>query len=128
MTPCDRSKPSSSRGGSASEPTAAFSRLSREQPLVSVSIPTFNSARTLALCLDSVTQQTYPEVEINIVDGNSGDETVEIAGHYGVDVVQYAGALLGARSEGAKLAEGKYILLLDSDQVLGIDAIQRCVN
>jgi len=98
------------------------------QPLVSVSIPTFNSARTLALCLDALIHQTYGNVEVNVIDGNSSDETVGIAERYGFHVVQYSGALLGARNEGTQLARGKYILLLDSDQVLTTDAIQRAVQ
>jgi len=98
------------------------------RPLVTVSIPTFNSSRTLALCLASIRQQTYPHIEINIIDGNSSDETAAIAKQYSVQTVRYSGALLGARNEGARLANGKYVLLLDSDQVLSSDTIQRAVE
>jgi glycosyltransferase involved in cell wall biosynthesis len=98
------------------------------QPLVSVSIPTLNSARTLELCLDSVARQTYKDLEINIIDGDSDDETIEIAEHHGVPIFRYSGALLGARSEGLRQARGEYVLLLDSDQVLCPDAIERAVR
>ena len=80
------------------------------------------------MCLDALMQQTYENVEVNVIDANSSDETVGIAKRYGIHVVQYSGALLGARNEGTKLAKGKYVLLLDSDQVLSTDAIQRAVQ
>ena len=100
----------------------------RAQPLVSVTIPTFNSAKTLALCLDSVMQQTYKNIEIIVINGDSTDNTETIARKYDVNIVNYSGALLGARNEGTQLSCGKYVLLLDSDQVLRIDAIQRAVS
>lgn len=48
-------------------------------PLVSIVIPTFNSSKTLGLCLESVRNQDYDNVEIIVVDNNSSDSTKEIA-------------------------------------------------
>ncbi len=48
-------------------------------PLVSVVIPTRNSERTLKECLRSVNAQSYPNVEIIVVDSASNDKTAEIA-------------------------------------------------
>ena len=47
--------------------------------LVSVIVPTKNSERTLAKCLDSIRNQTYKSIEIIVVDNNSIDSTKEIA-------------------------------------------------
>ena len=96
--------------------------------LVSVSIPTYNSATTLGLCLESVKLQTYKQIEINIVDGGSSDKTIEIASKYGAKILESTQALLGARYEGVKAAKGEYVLLLDSDQILERDAIKRAVK
>lgn len=54
-------------------------------PSVSVIISTYNSDRTLDLCLQSIQKQEYPKakVEILIVDGGSQDETLDIAKKYG---------------------------------------------
>ena len=97
------------------------------KPLVTISIPTFNSASFLKKCLKAVRDQTYKNIEVNVVDGNSHDGTVEIANRFGAKVMNYPGALLGARYEGLKVAKGKYILLLDSDQILEETCVEKAV-
>jgi glycosyltransferase involved in cell wall biosynthesis len=49
-----------------------------ENTLVSIIIATFNAGNTLQNCLDSIFQQTYPHIEIIIIDGLSSDDTIEI--------------------------------------------------
>ncbi len=99
-----------------------------KSPLVTVSIPTYNSAKTLTLCLESVASQTYKNIEINIVDKNSTDTTLEIAKKYKCKIINYPKALLGARYQGVKEANGDYILMLDSDQVLEKTAVERSIE
>ena len=96
--------------------------------LISVTIPTYNSEKTLKKTLESVKAQTYENVEIIIIDSNSKDKTLEIAKEFNVKVIQYEGTLLGARGVGAEKAKGKYVLLLDSDQILEKTAIERGVK
>jgi glycosyltransferase involved in cell wall biosynthesis len=96
-------------------------------PLVTISIPTFNSASFLGMCLKAAHDQTYNNIEINIIDGNSRDNTIEIAKKFNTKIVNYPGALLGARYEGLKIANGEYILLLDSDQIMEPSCIERAV-
>ena len=49
-----------------------------EKGLVSIIIATFNSARTLQAALDSIANQTYPNIELIVVDGGSTDGTLEM--------------------------------------------------
>lgn len=48
------------------------------KPLISVIIAVYNGAKTLPRCIDSISNQTYPNKEIIIIDGGSTDGTVEI--------------------------------------------------
>ena len=48
------------------------------KPLISVIVAVYNGAKTLQRCIDSVSDQTYPNKEIIIIDGGSTDGTVEI--------------------------------------------------
>jgi len=97
------------------------------EPLVSVNIPTYNSERNLDECLRSVINQTYRNIEIILIDGYSRDRTLEIAKKYSAEV--YFGKMLSERRRiGVEKSLGKYIFLLDSDQVLESDAVRKCVE
>ena len=97
-------------------------------PLVSITIPTYNSANTLEMCMRSIIRQTYPNIEILVVDSNSSDRTKEIALEYGARVIPCNGYLLESRYKGIMESRGEYIVLLDSDQMLYEDTIERAVN
>src|SRR5437660_345634 len=96
-------------------------------PLVSVNIPTHNSASTLRKTLHSVVEQNYRPIEIVVADSFSSDDSRKIADHFGCIVVRTSSKLLGARREAFLKSGGDYIMLLDSDQILRPNTIQRCV-
>jgi glycosyltransferase involved in cell wall biosynthesis len=48
------------------------------KPLISVIVAVYNGAKTLQRCIDSVSDQTYPNKELIIIDGGSTDGTIEI--------------------------------------------------
>jgi len=100
----------------------------KDKPLVSVTIPTYNSERTIGVCLKSVQRQTYPNVEVIVVDSHSNDGTREIAENFDVRIVTTMEKLLGARYKGLKESEGEYVLLLDSDQILEKTVIARALD
>ncbi len=88
-------------------------------PLVSVVIPAYNSARFLGEAIESVLQQTYPRIEIILVDDGSTDETAEIARSYPVQYIyQPNRGISAARNAGIARAQGKYVLFLDHDDRL----------
>ena len=96
--------------------------------LVSITIPTYNSEKTLRETLQSVKAQTYPYIELILIDSNSTDKTLKIAEDFGAKVYQYEGTLLGARDLGVKKAKGEYVLLVDSDHILDKTTIERGIE
>jgi glycosyltransferase involved in cell wall biosynthesis len=89
-------------------------------PGISIVIPTYNSARALTLCLDSIAEQEYAgETEIIIADGGSTDATLEIARRY-TDKIYPNPLKTGeaGKAVGVKHASGEIIALIDSDNIL----------
>jgi len=96
--------------------------------LVSVIIPTYNEEAALPFALKSVVKQTYPFIEVIVVDSHSSDKTKDIALGFDTKVIDYDGKLLGARCTGFKASIGDFILLLDADQILEEDAVARAME
>ena len=89
-------------------------------PLVSVAIPAYNAAATLGEALDSVLNQTYPRLEIIVVDDGSSDGTAAILQSYGTrirTISQANAGLAGARNAGLLAARGELIALFDADDL-----------
>ena len=96
--------------------------------LVSVVVPTRNSARTLDACLKSIRSQRHSAVELVVVDNHSSDQTAEIARRY-ADVFDTHGPERSAqRNRGAHIAKGEYLLFIDADMTLDPDVIDDCVE
>ena len=95
--------------------------------LVSVVIPTRNSAATIADCVKSVMSQSHRPIEIIVVDNYSTDSTEEIAKRNGAIVMLRAGGRSAQKNWGAKFAKGEYLYFVDSDLILGPDVISRCL-
>jgi len=101
---------------------------SAEQPLVSVIIPTKNSEATIEKCLMSLTEQSYKNLEIIVVDNYSRDRTRIIAKKFGANVF-LKGPERGAQVNfGIGKAGGKYVYRVDSDFVLHANVIREAVE
>ena len=103
------------------------------KPLVSVIIPVYNYGRTLDRALYSVFNQTYKNLEIIIIDDGSTDEfTCLKLKHLNLPntkiIFQENGGPSKARNEGIKASIGKYILPLDSDDLIHPIYIESCIK
>lgn len=98
-------------------------------PLVSVIIPTYNNAKYLRECIESVLNQSYGNLEIIVVDDGSDDETKNIAADYPKInyLFQTNKGLANARNTAIKKSCGKYVFFLDSDDILLKDSISELV-
>ena len=99
----------------------------KKYPLVSINIRTYNSAATLEETLQSIKNQSYPNIEILIADNYSVDKTQEIAKKYKA-IVHHASKLGDARYENYRRSHGVYIFSVDSDQVLDEKLVEECVH
>lgn len=90
-------------------------------PFFSIILPTFNRARLIERAIASVSQQTFDDWELVIVDDGSTDRTFETLRPFLLadSRIRYHFAanrgLAGARNIGLELAAGEYITFLDSD-------------
>lgn len=99
-----------------------------KEPLVSVVVPTRNSEKTIGACLDSIKNQSYPNIEIIVVDNHSTDRTCDVARRYTEKVFLTGPERSAQRNYGAALAGGEYLLFPDSDMVLTEDVVRDCVD
>jgi len=100
-----------------------------DTPLVSIIVPTLNSARTLGATLGSIRAQTYSNIEVVIVDGGSRDATKEIATSSGRTQFYTTNPDKSTQLNfGAKLAKGKYVYRVDSDFILEPTVVEEAVR
>ena len=95
---------------------------------VSIVIPTHNRAGLLRLAVDSALAQTYPQVEVIVVDDGSTDGTAAMVAQYGERVTYLRQAnrdVAAARNTGIRAASGDYLAFLDDDDLILPDKIER---
>lgn len=106
----------------------------KENFKISVIIPVFNTQDYLKICLDSVLQQTYHNLEIILIDDGSSDKSGEICDAY---ANQYSNVLVrhiknegvsSARNLGISLATGDFIGFIDSDDIIASDMYENLLK
>lgn len=101
------------------------------EPLVSVIVPVYNTARYLPACLASLRSQRYAALELLLIDDGSTDGSAALcdaaaAADPRVRVLHQKNAgLAAARNAGLARARGEYLTFVDSDDLLHRDAIAR---
>jgi tetratricopeptide (TPR) repeat protein len=98
---------------------------------VSVIIPTYNRSKLLQLAVESVLAQTYPAVEIIVVDDGSTDDTEAVMEQYAGRITyikQDNQGVAAARNAGIRVASGEYLNFLDDDDRFMPAKIERQVQ
>ena len=89
---------------------------------ISIIIATFNAAKTLRTCLDSIVPQLTEETELIIVDGKSKDETNDIVDSYGCKVAVHISepdkGIYDAWNKGVNIASGEWVMFVGADDLL----------
>jgi glycosyltransferase involved in cell wall biosynthesis len=112
------------------------------QPLVSVVVPSFNYARFLSACLDSITQQDYRPLELIVIDDASSDDSWALLESYADSAAArsvYGGRIRIVRNErnlgahaslnrGIALAKGDLIAIINADDLFGPNRLSRMVS
>lgn len=102
--------------------------MSKQLPLVSVIVPTYNSANFLEACLKSIQNQTYKNIELIVVDNSSTDATKTIAKKYTDKVYNRGPERSAQRNYGAKKSRGDFLLFIDADMELTPEVVKQCVD
>ncbi len=99
--------------------------------MISVIIPVYGVEKYLDKCVESVINQTYPELEIILVDDGSPDNCPSMCDNWAhrddrIKVIHKKnGGLSSARNAGLDIADGEYVFFLDSDDYISEDCLER---
>jgi glycosyltransferase involved in cell wall biosynthesis len=105
--------------------------------LVSIIVPAHNRANLIGETLESIAAQTYRPLECLIIDDGSVDGTADVAGKWGATHTDPASRVVrfsrnsgkcAAVNQGLSLANGEFVMVLDSDDILMPEAIAREVE
>ena len=98
---------------------------------VSIIIAAYNIEDYINRCLNSIVNQSFKDIEIIVVNDGSTDNTINIINNFAKNDVRIKvidkknGGLIEARKSGLARASGEYILFLDGDDWLHIEAIEK---
>lgn len=102
--------------------------------IVSIIVPVYNVERYLTKCIESIRNQTYPELQIILVDDGSTDGSSALCDRYQeadarIQVIHKSnGGLVSARKAGLRAAVGTYVLNVDSDDWIENDMVERLLG
>lgn len=100
---------------------------------ISIIIPVFNKGDALCDCLDSILAQTFSEFECLLIDDGSTDGSGLICDQYAatdprVKVVHKKnGGVSSARNVGIDMAQGRYLMFCDADDIIPQDALEQMI-
>ena len=109
--------------------------LEREkEPLITVAIPIYKAQYYLRRCVDSVLSQTYKNLQVILVDDGSPDASPQICDEYvGKDkrifvIHKRNGGVSSARNAALDLAQGEFIVFVDSDDCVAPDLVEQLLT
>lgn len=103
------------------------------RPLVSVIVPVYNVEKYLRRCVHSITDQTYKNLEIILIDDGAQDKSGLICDELEKEdnrikvIHKKNGGLSSARNAGIEIATGDYITFVDSDDWIADDTYEYCM-
>ena len=110
-----------------------FKNSLKELPLISIVMPNFKE-KNISKSIDSILNQNYPNIELIIIDGNSGEETTNILKEYGNEIDIWISEkdknLWDAWNKGFLLARGDFVGIVDSSNILypnSIDILKKYI-
>lgn len=105
-----------------------------EKDLISVIVPVYKAETFLERCVNSITNQTYKNLEIILVDDGSPDNSPAICDELAkndkrIKVIHKPnGGVSSARNEGISKANGKFVCFIDSDDIYDETFISKMLN
>jgi glycosyltransferase involved in cell wall biosynthesis len=105
----------------------------KKKCVVSVIIPTYKRVEKLKRAIDSVLNQTFRNWEIIVIDNHSNDGTKELILSYNnpkikILLIKNKGNIAKSRNLGIKKSKGKYLALLDSDDLWTPNKLKACIK
>lgn len=101
-------------------------------PLISIVTPSFNQGQFIERTINSVLDQTYPNLEYFVIDGGSKDKTVNILKKYNKQITRWVSekdnGQADAINKGMAMAKGEILAFLNSDDVYLPNALNQVVN
>lgn len=101
------------------------------KPLISVVIPAYNHEQYIGAAIDSVLEQTVSDLELIIVDDGSTDNTASVIKAYNDSRISYTWQenqdAYNTINRGMGMATGRYISILNSDDVYTPDRLEKCL-
>ena len=103
-------------------------------PKISIIVPVYKVEKFLSECVSSILTQSFRDFELVLVDDGSPDECPQMCDKYSLNdprVVTFHkknGGMSSARNFGLDHAKGRYIMFVDSDDLLAEDALERLYN
>lgn len=104
------------------------------KPIISIVMPVYNVEKYIRQCLESIKHQTFSNFEVIIVDDGSPDNSDSIYKEYvNIDkrfkvIKKENGGVSKARNTGLEAASGDYVIFIDSDDWLPVDALETLYN
>lgn len=102
----------------------------KNNQLISVIVPVYNIEAYLPRCLETIAHQSFPNLEIILVDDGSTDRSGAICDEFAekderaVVIHQENQGLWAARNSGQRVAHGDYLMYIDGDDYIHLDAIR----
>jgi glycosyltransferase involved in cell wall biosynthesis len=100
-------------------------------PLVSIIIPTRDRLQLLDLCLASIRKQSYPNIEVIVVDGQANQRATTVASRHDVTcltITDPGDQRSAQRNLGFSNAQGTFLMYIDDDMTLEFEVVEQCVS